>query len=519
MSVFLWFALLSNLLAVVCTLSVLLLILFWQQWQVPTGRALLQLAGSLIILQGATLLITAGVWTDASEKVLQGLVSALVIGFFLVILTSLALLLWAAQAMKEAWPLVCRAGVAALVLLQPAIWKHGLFILHFPLDTTMLDSAYTPLGKVLASIGVVYLMMVVYVGWHYWRQIDTPLLAGPVIGLALLQLLTLVAGTLNGLAITGGFGSVVGLLLAYYLVRKFQVAPQEVHGGWVSAIHDASQAFTSDLSLETALSGVADHARRLARTDVVSVLLAIGPDRLEVVACTTCTPPLIGRQIRIGEGLAGRVMQTLQSMRVENYRQWDGRATDFDDLSFYASLSIPLIYEGRVVGVIDAHETTPGRVFSDRDQVVLELFAPYATILIMKARLENDLSAARAYLQAVISHSHAAMLVFDSTGSLLETNPLAQEYLRRVFHDLQTPPTIIDLAARARDPAFTEALVRWTTEPMSVHTFETHYPSIGRLAVQLQPVPTGSLRDSALMVIMRALVQETPATSEPETVF
>ncbi|MBI5958966.1 MAG: GAF domain-containing protein [Chloroflexi bacterium] len=516
MSASLLFALVSNLLAVVFTLSVLLLVLFWQQWRTSTGRALLQLVSSLALLQGATLLIATGLWTDASESVLKALLSLIVIGFFLVISTSLALLLRAAQAMKEAWPLLCRSGIAALVVLQPAIWKHGLFVLNSPLDATMLDSAYTPLGKVLASICVVYLMMVIYVGWHYWRQIDTPLMAGPVLGLAILQTITLSTGTLHGLALTGAFGGIVSLLLAYYLVREFQIAPQEAHVGWVSAIHDASQAFTSDLSLDTALAGVAEHARRLARTDVISVLLAIGPDRLEVVACTTCTTPIVGRQVRIGEGLAGRVMQTVQAMRVENYRQWDGRAADFNDMPYHASLSIPLIHEGQVVGVIDAHETKPGRVFSDRDQVVLELFAPYATILIMKARLENELSAARAYFQAVISHTTAAMLVFDSTGSLLETNPIAQNYLRLVFHEAHTPPTIIELAARAQDSAFTEALVRWTAEPMSVHTFETLYQPIGRLTIQLQPVPTGSLRDTDLMVIMQALNHN---TSEPDTIF
>lgn len=509
MSASLAFNLAVQLLAFIVTLSVLLLLLFWGQWRIATGRILFQFVGSLIVLQAGTLLIQTGVWAEVDHSVVEAFVSVALIGFFLVTLTLLALLLQAAQSMKEAWELVCRSGVAALVVLQPALWKHGLFMLSpLPDDKAVFNSAYTSLGKIIASFCVIYSLLIIYVGWHYWRRIDAPLLSGPVIGMAAVQVAALSAGTLHALSWIGIVGGVVSALLGYFLVRQSEIVPQDLRSVWVRAIRDISESITGSQPANETLAGIAEYARRLVRTDAVIILLAIGPDRLEVTANAGHITSVIGRQIRIGEGLAGRVMQTLQPMRVEHYRNWEGRSVEFDDMPFYASLSVPLIYEGTVVGVIDVYEMTPGRIFNDRDQLALELLVPHTTMTIVKARLQRELQAVRGYFQTVISHTTSAVLIYDSAGILREMNPAGQHYLRLLFGEAATTPTLVELAAQAQTPGFIDSLAQWAADPMGVHKFGTQYEPLGPVIVQLQTVPTGSLRSSDLMVMMRALDEE-----------
>jgi hypothetical protein len=79
------------------TLNVLLLIAFWRQWRTATGWALLQFIASMVFLQGVTLLVAVGLWAGAADRLVKDLATVSIIGFFLVILTSLALLLHAAQ--------------------------------------------------------------------------------------------------------------------------------------------------------------------------------------------------------------------------------------------------------------------------------------------------------------------------------------------------------------------------------------------------------------------------------------
>lgn len=498
-------------LALILSFSVALLLIFWHQWRTALGRAMLEFVGSIMLLQAGTLMTHVAVFASLDDALIKGCATVAVSGFYLVALTSLALLLHAAQAMKDAWELVSRVGVTALVLGQPALWQHSLLAYPSPLEHDLFASPYTRLGTVAALVCGGFVVMTLYTGWRYWRRIDAAPLTGTVMLLAGLQGMLLLSAPAREYALTSAGGSMVCPALGYHLVRQFENRPQPSQMRWLNAVRSAGAIVMAHCDVPTCLHRIAEHTRELLHTDTVYVLKTIGPDRLEIVAAAGKTPAALGRHIRIGEGLAGRVMQSLQSMRVDDYRHWNGRAVEFDDLPLCASLSVPLIYEGKIVGAINAHETLPGRLFSDRDQVILELLAPHATLVIVQARLERELHLAQVHVETLLAQSAAAVFIFDAAGALCEANALARQYLRRVFGERDTLPTSIELAAQAQDARFTDALVGWTVEAQHEYRLITHYPGIGSVSVRLQTIVVESPAQVELVVTMQAPPEAAPA--------
>ncbi|MBN2304005.1 MAG: GAF domain-containing protein [Anaerolineae bacterium] len=379
--VFIW-------LALIVTLGTIMLLGFCRYWRTRENVAVLQFLVSLVILQTGTIFLHIGLLADLPDFLIKYSLNVLLIGFSLVTLSELSVVLHIAANMKDAWQIALRAGIAALLVFQPALWQHDFLTLTPPLDHNLLGSPYTHLGKTAAIINACYVGLTLVAAWRYWRRIDSPLLTGTLIGIAVIQGGSLISGfvrTYSLVAITGGFAS---SLLGCQIIRELRTSP----GVWLRDWTAISQTITRRQPLDTMLADIAHHMRGLMQADVVSVLLVHEPHQLKVIAMAGPGPSIVGRQMRMGEGLAGRVMQTGQSMRIDSYQSWNGRAAGFEDVPFYASMSTPLIFRERVVGVINAHQTRPGRIFSEQDQTILELLAPQAAIAIAQAELENALS-------------------------------------------------------------------------------------------------------------------------------
>ncbi len=93
-----------------------------------------------------------------------------------------------------------------------------------------------------------------------------------------------------------------------------------------------------------------------------------------------------------GEGAAGRVAQTGEPLIIEDYSSWEGRAEAFEGAIMHALISVPLIWQGQLNGVIHvlrSQETSP---FTPADLGRLNVFANQAAVLVENARLLSDLS-------------------------------------------------------------------------------------------------------------------------------
>lgn len=491
------FSFIFTLLALVFTLSVLLMWLFWRNWKTREGWALFRFLASLVILQSGIVLIHTGLLSELDDSIIKGFLNLALIGFGLVTLTTLTSLLHAGGALKEAWDILLRTGIAALIVLQPALWQHDFLALSHPLDHDLMGSSYTHLGQVLAVISGGYLGLTLLAAWRYRKRINNPLFTGSITGIVLAQLATLASGYLREMALAAIAGGVISIILGYQMIREFRITPSERQAVWLQAWNNILKALTGSQPLNATLASIAQQARLLLRSDIVSVLLVTDPHQLKIVAMAGPGPSIVGRQIQSGEGLAGRVMQTMQPMRVDDYQGWDGRAASFEDIALYASMSVPLVYRSKIIGVLNANQTRPGRIFTERDQALLELLAPQAAIAIAQAHTEEALHTTQTHLKTILSDHADAMMIFDSEGVLQAANSAARNYLQLLFDN--SVPGAVRLEDLTPDPTLAAALNDWTASQLSAQTLEIEHPKIGKLRVQLQAL--GSEKPCLLVTI------------------
>jgi PAS domain S-box-containing protein len=92
-----------------------------------------------------------------------------------------------------------------------------------------------------------------------------------------------------------------------------------------------------------------------------------------------------GQEFRVGEGVNGIVAQTRAPLVVNDYQAFPQRVKALSRLA--ADMAVPLLYQGRFLGVLNTHTTQPGSVFTPADVSLLTTFADQAAIAIENARL------------------------------------------------------------------------------------------------------------------------------------
>ncbi len=119
-----------------------------------------------------------------------------------------------------------------------------------------------------------------------------------------------------------------------------------------------------------------------------------------------------GVTLAYGEGAAGRVAQTGEPLLIANYRTWAGRAAVYEeDKPFGAVLSVPIRWEGQVIGVLHALRSED-RPFSQEHLALLSLFADHAAIAIENARHRQQIQqelAERRRMEAALRRREAIL--------------------------------------------------------------------------------------------------------------
>jgi PAS domain-containing protein len=128
----------------------------------------------------------------------------------------------------------------------------------------------------------------------------------------------------------------------------------------------------------------------------------------------------VGLALKYGDGAAGIVAKTGKPLIIDDYRKWPGRAPAYEkDQPFGAVVSAPMIWQGRVIGVIHVlrYDTKP---FTESDLELLTMFANHAAIAVEDARLLE---------QAKKHATEQERLVDERTRELRDS----QERYRRLF--------------------------------------------------------------------------------------
>ena len=95
----------------------------------------------------------------------------------------------------------------------------------------------------------------------------------------------------------------------------------------------------------------------------------------------------IGTTLKYGEGAAGSVALSGQPLIIEDYRTWPGRAKMFESNPIFTGvLTVPMIWQGQVTGVLQILEDFNFRKFTLADQELLALFANHAAVALETTR-------------------------------------------------------------------------------------------------------------------------------------
>ncbi|MBI3742629.1 MAG: GAF domain-containing protein, partial [Chloroflexi bacterium] len=99
----------------------------------------------------------------------------------------------------------------------------------------------------------------------------------------------------------------------------------------------------------------------------------------------------IKTRLEMGEGVAGRVALTRQSLIVDDYRAWENRSAQFDGLPIRAVMGVPMLFGGELLGVLIVSEVgSAERKFNEGDARLLSLFAGQAASTVHNARLIEE---------------------------------------------------------------------------------------------------------------------------------
>ena len=161
--------------------------------------------------------------------------------------------------------------------------------------------------------------------------------------------------------------------------------------GYLAALHETALDLMHRLEPADLLRAIVARAGALMGTPHGYVyLLEPGGTELEMRVGVGAYEEYVGYRLNPGEGLAGKVQGSGQSLVVEDYAAWEGHSAKFGHDVFRAVVGVPLKSGPEVVGVIGLSYLEEDRAFGDAELALLTRFAELASIALDNARLHTS---------------------------------------------------------------------------------------------------------------------------------
>jgi signal transduction histidine kinase len=197
-------------------------------------------------------------------------------------------------------------------------------------------------------------------------------------------------------SVSGKFERAYSLVMAEVKERRRAEEELRRHNEYLAALHATSLALMNRLNTDDLLEAIIIRAAHLLGTEHGYVYL-VNTDKqvMERKVGTGCFAKSLGYGLERGEGLAGHIWQTGESLVVDNYARWPDRIVTpgVPEEAIRSVAGAPLKSGGEIVGVIglartnDTGDDHPPHGFTDREIQLLEGFAQLASIALDNARL------------------------------------------------------------------------------------------------------------------------------------
>jgi len=181
----------------------------------------------------------------------------------------------------------------------------------------------------------------------------------------------------------------------------------------LAALGEIGHVITARLELSAVLEAVVAGAMRLLGSQFTQVILwdeatqrlrygaAMGPEAERVHTQT----------FELGRGINGAVALTRQPMILDDYQASRYVLAEFPDV--VATISTPILFGDRLLGVLHSHTTQPGKRFTPSDLRLLQILATQAAIAIENARLFEEAGVRSARLNALSELSRTVTSSLD----------------------------------------------------------------------------------------------------------
>ena len=162
----------------------------------------------------------------------------------------------------------------------------------------------------------------------------------------------------------------------------------------LASIHEFGVTATGLLSKEDVSQTVVDTACSIIHSDLASLML-INPDNELYIVSSKGLSEKVKKEtkMKIGEGIAGRVVSTGKYIFVENI-ETDVRFLRPNDEERYTSksfISVPLKIKSKVIGVLNINSPKNKKQFNDRDLKLITILADQAAMKLDNIELFNNL--------------------------------------------------------------------------------------------------------------------------------
>jgi signal transduction histidine kinase len=215
--------------------------------------------------------------------------------------------------------------------------------------------------------------------------------------------------------------------------RLYERAQQRLHQ--LTVLQDTSRAIISQLDYDQVLRTVLGNASNLLGTHMGAVF--VPDEKQEVLTVRTAVGVsegfVRGTRVAYGEGCVGRVMVAARPVEVYDIDAEPLLApADGVPLEFRSILAVPLISQGRVLGVLCVYGEAP-RHWSPVEAELLLVFASQAANAMQNALLFERLRAEKATLTTTIQSMSDGLIVTDAAGDIILANPVADRMFNVPF--------------------------------------------------------------------------------------
>jgi signal transduction histidine kinase len=167
-------------------------------------------------------------------------------------------------------------------------------------------------------------------------------------------------------------------------------------------------------------------------------------DILTLVSASPSLSLLLGKTLKLGHGLAGRLVESERNFaQVPDYRTWPDRSPIFDKLGLFESVAERrLVWQGSTLGVLFVNDRV-GRVYTETERQSLDLLADYAAVALQNSRQARG-EARRTNRLKTLAETSTILMEHVSTDSRDQLLDLLVNYAAKIFEAESSSVWLVD---------------------------------------------------------------------------